>query len=148
MTFEHVVVFAGSHIVFVALSLFYSARKHVVSVHQQTHLRRTKMSWTQGIQGLNENKKVPYRRIGWVIMHFSLYPVLRIRGSVGSVCFWASWILIRIHQSEVWIRIRIWILLSSSKNSKKNLDSSCLTLTSFYFLSLKNLVFCWHLEGQ
>ncbi len=27
-------------------------------MHQQTHLRRTKMSWTQGIQGLNENKKV------------------------------------------------------------------------------------------
>jgi hypothetical protein len=38
------------------------ARKHVVSLHQQTHLRRTKMSWTQGIQGLNENKKVPKNR--------------------------------------------------------------------------------------
>jgi hypothetical protein len=31
-------------------------------------------------------------------------------GSVGSVCFWASWIR---------------IILSSSKNSKKNLDSYC-----------------------
>ncbi len=36
-------------------------------------------------------------------------------GSVGSVCFWASWIR---------------ILLSSSKNSKKNLDSYCF-VTSF-----------------
>jgi hypothetical protein len=46
----------------------------------------------------------------------------------GSTCFWASWI--RIHQSEVWIRIRIWILLSQSINSKKNLDSYCF-VTSF-----------------
>ncbi len=70
-------------------------------------------------------------------------------GSVGSVCFWASWI--RIHQLEVWIRISI--LLSSSK------------IVLFYFLSFKNdvnvtsksnkqrnffwkLVFCWPLEGQ
>ncbi len=37
----------------------------------------------------------------------------------GSVCFWASWIRIQIHKSEVWIRIRI--LLSSSKKSKKTL---------------------------
>jgi hypothetical protein len=37
----------------------------------------------------------------------------------GSTCFWASWI--RIHESEVWIRIRI--LLSSCKNSKTNFDS-------------------------
>jgi hypothetical protein len=52
-------------------------------------------------------------------------------GSV-STCFWASWV--RIHYSEVWIRIRIWlrirILLSLSKNSKKNLDSYCF-VTSF-----------------
>ncbi len=38
-------------------------------------------------------------------------------GSTGSTCFWASWI--RIHKSEVWIRIRLWIririLLSSCK---------------------------------
>jgi hypothetical protein len=32
-------------------------------------------------------------------------------GSIGSVCFWTSWIRIRIHKSEVWIRI----LLSPSK---------------------------------
>jgi hypothetical protein len=36
-------------------------------------------------------------------------------GSTGSTCFWASWIRIRIHQSEVCIRIRIWILLSLVK---------------------------------
>ncbi len=35
----------------------------------------------------------------------------------GCVRFWAS--RIRIRWSEVWIRIRIRILLSSSKNSKK-----------------------------
>ncbi len=82
--------------------------------------------------------------------------------------FWASRIRIRIHYSEVWIRIRIqlWIriLLSSCKNSKKNLDSYYF-VTLFEFLSWKNdvnvaskshkkkivlkkLVFCWHLEGQ
>ncbi len=44
----------------------------------------------------------------------------------GSTCFWAS--RIRIHLSKVWIRIRI--LLSASKNSKKNLDSYCF-VTSF-----------------
>ncbi len=50
---------------------------------------------------------------------------------------WAS--RIRIHQSEVWIRIRlrIRILLSTCKNSKKNLDSYYF-VTLFYFLSLKN----------
>jgi hypothetical protein len=64
-------------------------------------------------------------------------------GSTGSTCFWAFWI--RIHLSEVWIRIRIrillWIriLLSSCKNSKKNLDSY-LFVTLFDFSSLKNYV--------
>ncbi len=43
-------------------------------------------------------------------------------GSTGSTCFWAS---------------RIRILLSSCKNSKKNLDSSYFA-TLFEFLSLKN----------
>ncbi len=70
--------------------------------------------------------------------------VLRIRRSgsesgSGSTCFWAS--RIRIHKSEVWIRIRIllWIriLLSSCQNSKKNLDSYYF-VTLFEFLSLKN----------
>ncbi len=59
-------------------------------------------------------------------------------GSIGSTCFWASWIRIRIriHKSEVWIRIRIlfWIririLLSLSNYSKKNLDFYCF-VTSF-----------------
>ncbi len=46
--------------------------------------------------------------------------VLRIRS--GSTCFWASWIR---------------ILLSSCKNSKKNLDSYYF-VTPFDFLSLKN----------
>jgi hypothetical protein len=54
-------------------------------------------------------------------------------GSTGSTCFWASW----IHESEVWIRIRlrirIWILLSSCKNSKKKLDS-------YYFVTLFDLL--------
>jgi hypothetical protein len=42
-------------------------------------------------------------------------PDPHIFGPPGS-----GWIRI---QSEVWIRIRIWILLSPSKKSKKNLDS-------------------------
>ncbi len=64
-------------------------------------------------------------------------------GSTGSTCFWASRIRIRIHQSEVWIRIqillwiRIRILLSACKNSKKNLDSYYF-VTLFEFFSLKN----------
>jgi hypothetical protein len=43
-------------------------------------------------------------------------------GSIGSKCFWAFW---------------IQILLSSSKNIEKNLDSYYY-VTFFYFLSLKN----------
>jgi hypothetical protein len=59
-------------------------------------------------------------------------------GSTGSTCFWASWIR---------IRLRVWILLSLSKNSKENLD--------FYLQKeicrktlLKKLFFDWNLEGQ
>jgi hypothetical protein len=58
-------------------------------------------------------------------------------GSTGSTCFWA----IRIHYSEVWIRIRLWIririLLSSCKNSKKNLDPTILWhFLTFYLLKI------------
>ncbi len=56
-------------------------------------------------------------------------------GSTGSTCFWASWIRIRIHQSEVWIRIRI--LLSPSKKSKKNLASYCF-VPSFWLFIFEN----------
>ncbi len=66
--------------------------------------------------------------------------VLRIRIRIrftGSTCFWAS----RIHSSEFWIRILLWIririLLSLCKNSKKNLDSYYF-VTLFDFLSLKD----------
>ncbi len=45
-------------------------------------------------------------------------------GSVGSVSFWASW-------------IRIRILLSSSKKSKKNLGSCCI-VTSFWLFFFEN----------
>jgi hypothetical protein len=76
--------------------------------------------------------------------------------SVGSVCFWATWIRNRIHKSEVWIRI----LLSPSKNSMKNLDSYC--FVTFYLCKMMKMylqkeisrktflkvVFCWHLEDQ
>jgi hypothetical protein len=47
-------------------------------------------------------------------------------GSIGSTRFWASLIRIWIYKLEVWIRI----LLSLSKNSKKNLDFYCF-VTSF-----------------
>ncbi len=46
----------------------------------------------------------------------------------------ASWI--RIHQSEVWIRIRIWILLSPTIKVRETLIPSALWLL-FDFLSLK-----------
>jgi hypothetical protein len=42
-------------------------------------------------------------------------------------------IRIRIHWSEVWIWIRIWILLSSCKTSKKNLDS-------YYFVTKNSMI--------
>merc|ERR1711974_240968 len=32
-------------------------RKHVVTVHKMNHLRKAKMSWTQGVEGLNLKKK-------------------------------------------------------------------------------------------
>jgi hypothetical protein len=47
-----------------------------------------------------------------------------------SVCFWASWNRIRIHLSEVWIRI----LISSRKNSKNNLDSYGLVTSFLLFI--------------
>jgi hypothetical protein len=53
----------------------------------------------------------------------------------GSTCFWATWIRIRIHYSDVWIRIRI--LLSPSKNSKKKLASYCF-VTSFWLFIFEN----------
>jgi hypothetical protein len=59
-------------------------------------------------------------------------------GSVGSVSFWASRIQI-LHYLFVRIRIRIWILPSSSKKSKKILISTVLCLL-YDFLSLKNYV--------
>ena len=54
-------------------------------------------------------------------------------GSVGTICFWASWIRIRI--SNLYVRIRI--LPPTSKKFKKNLDFYCLWLLND-FLSLKN----------
>jgi len=40
------------------------ARKHLISVHNKTSLRKTKMSWTQGVEGLNLAKKAARRRRG------------------------------------------------------------------------------------
>ncbi len=58
--------------------------------------------------------------------------------SVGSICFWASRVRIRICWSVVRIRVRIRlrILLSSSKHSKQNLDSYCF-VTSFWLLTFE-----------
>ncbi len=72
-------------------------------------------------------------------------------GSLGSVCFWAS---------RIWIRIRIQILLLTCKNSSKTLDF-CYFVASFWLFIyenwfsaplkvinkrnfLKKLIFCWH----
>jgi len=38
------------------------ARNHVVTVHKQTHLRKSVMSWTQGVDGLNIAKKEARKR--------------------------------------------------------------------------------------
>ncbi len=53
-------------------------------------------------------------------------------GSVRSLCFWAS--RIRIHYSEIRIRIRLRIFISSSKNSKKNIDSYCFVTSAWLFI--------------
>ncbi len=74
----------------------------------------------------------------------------RSESGSGSTCFWTS--RIRIHWSEVWIRIRIHrihmflglpdpdssiILLSSSINSKKTLDSYCFVTSFGLFIFVK-----------
>jgi hypothetical protein len=58
--------------------------------------------------------------------------------TVKSFLFLPPVLRIRIHESEIriWFRLRIGILLSSCKNSKKSIDSYCF-VTSFDFLSLK-----------
>jgi hypothetical protein len=56
--------------------------------------------------------------------------------SIGSICFWASRIRIRIHLSQVWIRI-LRIFPSSSKNNKKSFIYTVLWLL-YDFLFLKN----------
>ncbi len=76
---------------------------------------------------------LPVTKSGDQLSH-KFYAFRQCCGS-GPTCFWAS--RIRIHLSKVWIRIRI--LLSSCKNSKKNLDSYYF-VTLFDCLSLKNEV--------
>ena len=39
------------------------ARKHVVTVHKMNHLRKAKMSWTQGVEGLNMKKKAQRKEL-------------------------------------------------------------------------------------
>ncbi len=96
---------------------------------------------------LQVSRYINYKMIELYLLWFKLFKVYGFfqccgsgsESGSGSTCFWAS--RIRIHQSEVWIRIRRWIririLLSSCKNSKKNLDSYYF-VTLFDFLSLKN----------
>jgi len=38
------------------------ARKHLISVHNKVNFRKTKMSWTQGVEGLNMEKKAERQR--------------------------------------------------------------------------------------
>ncbi len=58
----------------------------------------------------------------------------------GSTCFWAS--RIRIHQSELWIRIRFRIFHSSCKNCKKNLDSYYFVTDSFWLFIFEKWCKC------
>jgi hypothetical protein len=69
-----------------------------------------------------------------LVLYLLLQAVLRIRiRRICTLCFWASWIWIRKPEVRIWIRI----LLSSSKNSKKNIDSYCY-VTSLWLFTLKN----------
>ncbi len=70
-----------------------------------------------------------FLQASWCSRRTGTVPYIQCFGS-GSTCFWASWI--QIHSSEVWIqiRLRIWILLTLCKNSKKNLNFTGF-LTSF-----------------
>ncbi len=63
------------------------------------------------------------------------FPIFLLCFSVRSVCFWASWIRIRIRNSLV----RIWIRPSWSKKLRTTLISTVLWLL-YDFLSLKNHV--------
>jgi hypothetical protein len=51
----------------------------------------------------------------------------------GSVCFWTSWIRIRIHNYFVH---PLWILIlpSASKKTNKNLDFGCLVASCLFLL--------------
>ncbi len=76
-------------------------------------------------------------------VHFlnTFLPMLRVRIRIHRIpVFLASWIRIRI-LSEVWIRIRLRILLSLSKYSKKNLDFYCF-VTSFWLFIVEKLYKC------
>ncbi len=80
--------------------------------------------------------------------------------SVGSLGFWTCWVQIRYSME----RIRIRILLSSVKNSKKNPDSYSFVNSLWLFIYLWKMmwvhhrkaisrkisknVFCWRFEGQ
>jgi hypothetical protein len=80
-------------------------------------------------RALNSLKKVLLYSIKIIFVEGVADPDPFVFGHPGSgyVCFLASWIWIRIpiHKYEVRIWIQLRILLSSSKNSKKNLDCCC-----------------------
>ncbi len=74
---------------------------------------------------------------------------------INVTCFWTS--RIRILQSEV--RLRMRILLSSSKKNEKNFDFYCFVTSLWLFIfekrykcnkqeNLEKIVLCWRLEGQ
>jgi hypothetical protein len=95
---------------------------------QNIHLKTQSLFiWRyKGLHGPKKNNRV-HRSISLVTLFFSAFGSVLFRnqccgsGSTGSTCFWAS---------------RIRILLSSCKNSKKNLHSYHF-VTLFDFLSLK-----------
>jgi hypothetical protein len=76
-------------------------------------------------------RKIPPHTVGQDFWHWKMcYAQCCGSGSTGFTCFRASRI-----QILLWIRILlwIWILLSSCKNSKKNIDS-------YYFVTLFDLL--------
>ncbi len=75
----------------------------------------------------------------WFLFHWSAGPHVRCHSifqcsGSASVCFWTSWIHIRI--CNLIVRSRIRILPSTSKKIKKSLDFYCF-VTSFWLFILE-----------
>ncbi len=127
------------------LSMSMSMYANTIRIRIQTKIYSDKISKTIKLENISDQKtlcKVCLLKPRQRTFSFLIFSILGVQSWLAwiwihTVCFWASWIRIRIHWSEVWIRI----LLSPSKNSKKNLDSYCF-VTSFWLFFFEKWCKC------